>query len=152
VCYPWFEETPDISETPIRSRIISGTWMPIMTHVHLWRSFVAWTVNVDVLFLLFLWYLQCLRSERWYHHTLFSLVTDMCYLTRSHDILSMWPSHMLRGFGWNLTEWAQSIFPSCGRTNPALNTYASTYPIGIPDKHQSPSNRVTSDVIKATSG
>jgi hypothetical protein len=34
--------------------------------------------------------------------------------------------------GWNLTEWAQSIFPSRGRTNPALDVYASTYSIGNP--------------------
>jgi hypothetical protein len=36
--------------------------------------------------------------------------------------------------GWNLTEWAQSIFPSLGRTNLALDTYASTYSIGKPKR------------------
>lgn len=40
-------------------------------------------------------------------------------------------------FGFNITEWAQSIFPSRGRTNPGLDTYASTYPIGIPKRHLS---------------
>jgi hypothetical protein len=32
------------------------------------------------------------------------------------DVPSPWPSHMLQHW-MNLTEWAQSIFPSCGRTN-----------------------------------
>jgi hypothetical protein len=32
--------------------------------------------------------------------------------------------------GWNLTEWAQSIFPSRGWINVALDAYASTYSIG----------------------
>jgi hypothetical protein len=32
----------------------------------------------------------------------------------------------------NLTEWAQSIFMPHGRTNPALDAYASTYSIGNP--------------------
>ena len=52
------------------------------------------------------------------------------------DIPSPWPSHMPRNFGCNLTEWAQSIFPSRGRTNPDLDTYASTYTFGIPDVHR----------------
>jgi hypothetical protein len=34
--------------------------------------------------------------------------------------------------GWNLTEWAQSIFPSRERKNPALDVYTSTYSIGNP--------------------
>jgi hypothetical protein len=36
-------------------------------------------------------------------------------------------------FGCNLTEWAQSIFPSRGRINPAIGADASTYSIGIPE-------------------
>jgi hypothetical protein len=59
----------------------------------------------------------------------------MCYLARSCDISSLWSSHMLCRFECNLTEWAKSIFPSCERTNPALNTFASIYPIGIIDRH-----------------
>jgi hypothetical protein len=54
--------------------------------------------------------------------------------TRSRDTPSSWPSHMLQHW-MNLTEWAQSIFPSRGRTNPALDTYASTYSIGKPMRH-----------------
>jgi hypothetical protein len=34
--------------------------------------------------------------------------------------------------GWNLTDWAQSIFSSRGRTNPALHVYASTFSIRNP--------------------
>jgi hypothetical protein len=30
-----------------------------------------------------------------------------------------------------ITEWAQSIYPSCGWTNPVLGAHASTYPIVI---------------------
>ena len=36
-----------------------------------------------------------------------------------------WPSHKLQ-LGCNLTEWAQSIFPSRGRTNLDLDAHAST--------------------------
>jgi hypothetical protein len=32
-----------------------------------------------------------------------------------------------------IIEWAQSINPSCGWTNPALGAYASTHTIGIPE-------------------
>ena len=41
---------------------------------------------------------------------------------------------MLR-LGCNVTEWAQSIFPSRGTTNPDVDAYASTYPVGIPEQH-----------------
>ena len=34
-----------------------------------------------------------------------------------------------------VTEWAQSIYPSLGYTNPDLDAYASTYPVGIPERH-----------------
>ena len=34
-----------------------------------------------------------------------------------------------------VTEWAQGIYPSLGYTNPDLDTYASTYSIGIPKRH-----------------
>jgi hypothetical protein len=36
-----FENTPDITETPLGWMIISGTRMSIMTHVHSWRTFVV---------------------------------------------------------------------------------------------------------------
>jgi hypothetical protein len=45
---------------------------------------------------------------------------------------TLWPSQMLQHW-MNLTEWAQSIFPLRGRTNPALGADASTYSIGIPE-------------------
>ena len=67
------------------------------------------------------WYL--VRSR--YRHSLF---------TRSRGISSPWPSHKLQ-LGCNLTKWAQSIFPSRGRTNPDLDTYTSTYPFRIPEQH-----------------
>jgi hypothetical protein len=57
-----------------------------------------------------------------------------CYFTRSRDIPSLWPSLVTCcSFGCNLTQWAQSIFPSCGKTNPALDAYATTYSNGIPE-------------------
>ena len=34
-----------------------------------------------------------------------------------------------------ITEWAQSIYLSLGYTNPDLDAYASTYSIGIPERH-----------------
>ena len=34
-----------------------------------------------------------------------------------------------------ITEWAQGIYPSLGYTNPGLDAYASTYSIGIPERH-----------------
>jgi hypothetical protein len=53
----------------------------------------------------------------------------------------------------NLTEWAQSIFLSRGRTNPALDAYASTYSIGNPRDTFSviPIMVMTVDAIKASS-
>jgi hypothetical protein len=36
-------------------------------------------------------------------------------------------------FGWNITKWAESIFPPHGRINTAIDAYASTYSIGIPE-------------------
>jgi hypothetical protein len=54
----------------------------------------------------------------------------------------------------NLTEWAQSIFLSCGRTNPALDAYASTYSIENPRDTFSvnPFTVMKVDAIKASSG
>jgi hypothetical protein len=43
---------------------------------------------------------------------------------------------MLASFVYaTVTEWAKSIYPSCGWKNPALGAYASTYPIGTPKRH-----------------
>jgi hypothetical protein len=55
--------------------------------------------------------------------------------------------------GWNLTEWAQSIFLSCRWTNPTLDAYASTYSIGNPRDTFSvnPVMLMTVDAIKASS-
>ena len=36
-----------------------------------------------------------------------------------------------------VTEWAQSIYPTLGYTNPNVSAYASTYPIGIAERHLS---------------
>jgi hypothetical protein len=70
--------------------------------------------------------------------------------SRSHDIPSSWPSHMLQHC-MNLTEWAQSIFLSRGRTNPAPDAYASIYSIGNPIDTFSAYYRVTVDTIKTSS-
>jgi hypothetical protein len=53
----------------------------------------------------------------------------------------------------NLTKWAQGIFPSCGRTNPALDAYASTYSIENPRDTFSvnPFTVMMVDAIKASS-
>jgi hypothetical protein len=53
----------------------------------------------------------------------------------------------------NVTEWAQSINPSRGWTNPALGAHASTYTIGIPKRHlfSHPVKVMTVDAIKAAS-
>ena len=34
-----------------------------------------------------------------------------------------------------VTEWDQGIYPSLGYTNPDLDAYASTYPVGIFERH-----------------
>ena len=39
--------TPDMTETLLRSMIISGTWTPIMTPVHSTINLIAWAVNVE---------------------------------------------------------------------------------------------------------
>jgi hypothetical protein len=79
---------------------------------------------------------------------LVQFVTDMWYVTCSRDIPSPWLSQVLRRFGCNLTEWAQSIFLSRGISNPALVAYVSTYSIGIPGRLSS-YYRVTVDAVKA---
>jgi hypothetical protein len=94
------------------------------------KNFHHWTANVDVLFPLFLRYLQYPRLDRQYHHTWFNLVTHIAIYSL-RDIPSPWPSHMLQ-YWMNLTKWVLGIFPSRGRTNPALGAHASTYFIGIP--------------------
>jgi hypothetical protein len=61
---------------------------------------------------------------------------------------------MLVGFvDATITEWAQSINPSRGWTNPALGAHASTYPIDIPERHlfSHPIKDMTVDAIKAAS-
>jgi hypothetical protein len=52
-----------------------------------------------------------------------------------------------------VTEWAQSINPSRGWTNPALGAHASTNPISIPKRHllSHPVTAMTVDAIKAAS-
>jgi hypothetical protein len=74
------------------------------------------------------------KSEIWSSVSLYLVQSRYrpLLLNSFHDIPSPWPSHMLCSFGSNITKWAQSIFPSCGRTNPALGTDASTYSIGKP--------------------
>jgi hypothetical protein len=64
------------------------------------------------------------------------------------------PSHTLASFiDATITEWAQSINPSRGWTNPALGAHASTYLIGIPKRHlfSHPVMVMTIDAIKAAS-
>jgi hypothetical protein len=61
-----------------------------------------------------------------------SLPTNL--FTRSHDIASLCPGHMIASFiDATVTKWAQSINPSRGWTNPALSAHASTHTIGIPE-------------------
>ena len=55
--------------------------------------------------------------------------------TRSRDIATPWPSHTFAQTLWcNITEWAQSTYPSHGWTNPVLiyfillNISTSEYP------------------------
>ena len=82
-----FGNTPDMVETPLRPMIISGTWMAIMTLVHS-TNILLLNRQRRILFPLSLRYLPCPRSDRRYHYTLFNLVTDKGYLTRSRDIPS----------------------------------------------------------------
>jgi hypothetical protein len=71
------------------------------------KDFCCWTANVDVLFHLFLRYLQYLRLDRWYHHTKFNLVTNIVIYSFC-DISSSWSSHMLQ-------HWMKShrVGPEC---------------------------------------
>ena len=49
--------------------------------------------------------------------------------SRYRHYISPWPSHMLASLmDVIVTEWAQSIYPSLGYTNPDLDVHASTYP------------------------
>ena len=86
-------------------------------------------------------FIYLVRSR--YRHLLFN---SFC------DISSPWPSHMPRSFGFNLTEWAHSIFPSRGWTNPGLDTYSSTHRHWKYLSHafQTPISLVATDAVKAT--
>ena len=58
---------------------------------------------------------------------LFDLVTDKHINSFPWHYISSWPSHMLASLmDVTVTEWAQSIYPSRGHTNPDLDTCAST--------------------------
>jgi hypothetical protein len=113
--------------------IINRIWISVMIPVHSRRSYRRWTVNVDVLFPLFLRYLQYPRLDCRISIPS-SISLPILSFTRS---VIFHPRDLVTccNIGWNLTGWAQSIFPSLGRTNPALDAYASTYSIGKPKRH-----------------
>ena len=79
-------------------------------------------------------YFVCPRFDRRYPIPSSSLSPTNIF-TRSCDITTPWPSHTLAQALWcNITEWAQSTYPSLGWTNPALiyfillNISTSEYP------------------------
>ena len=106
-----------------------GIWLQSLMALCFHRiNFIVWTVNVES------WSLchavLCL-SEVWslVSYTYFILVTDK-------HIYSSLVLHLcdlitcLQAVWCNITEWAQSTYPSLGWTNPALiDTYSSTYPL-----------------------
>ena len=106
-------------------------WWPLCFHEF---NFIVWTFNAEN------WSLCC-------YSTLFvrgsivgilipsspSLPTNIfthSVMLHPRDLVTF-----LQAIWRNLTEWAQSTFPSRERINPDLDTYASTYPFGIPELH-----------------
>ena len=97
--------------------IISGTWMPIMTPVH---SGYQHRLDLTSYSIPFVSDTGLFRDS----------INDILCLVqpRSEQILihsfpwysSPWPSHTLQLYGWNLIEWAPSIYPLYGLANPAL--------------------------------
>jgi hypothetical protein len=102
-------------------RLLSGKWSLIgFGHPTPWWSMciptkeIVIVVNVKVLFLLLLWYLQYPRFDRrhqhpMYLHTWFNLITDIAIQLVPVISHPPWPSHMLQHW-MNLNKWAQSIF------------------------------------------
>ena len=123
----WFGITPDMIETPLRSMTNSGIWKSIMSPVRSTIIFVAWTLNVEYPLLLpyDTWLVRDLISgisypiQSHYRHNTF---------TRSRDIASPWPSHMLASLiDATSPSGPTSIYPLSGLASPALDAYASMY-------------------------
>jgi hypothetical protein len=121
-------------------RSLYGKWSSVGSGDPWWplcilrSSFSHWTVNIDVPFPLFNWYKHSPRSDRWYHHTSFNLVTDYRYWTHtvifhSHDLVTCCAaSDVISPNGPRLSSL------SCGWTNSALGSYASIYSV---ENHES---------------
>ena len=139
-------------ETPLRSMINSGTWMPIMTPVHSTNK-TSLNHNIDS---------YSFRYSDTYLirdlivdilHVMFNLVTDKNSSTRSRDLPSPWPSHTLGSF-------MDEISPSGPRVSlhyvderiPLLTTRLNIS-LRLPKRHlyNHPVTDVTFDAIKATS-
>jgi hypothetical protein len=77
------------------------------------------------------------RSDHRYHYMSISCSPSSDKSFNSSVILHPpWPSHTLASFiDAIVTEWAQSIYPSRGWTNPTLGAHPSTYSFGISKRH-----------------
>jgi hypothetical protein len=116
------------------------------------KVFHRWTANIDALFPLFLWYLQYPRLDRRYHHTKFNLVTGIAFYS-FHDILSLWPSHMLQH--WIKSHRVGPEYLSVTQKNKFRSwcTCLNILHWKTQETHfQSPCYGVTVDAIKASSG
>ena len=128
----------DFSPTNDQQRDLDGHADPCAFQ----KIFCRWTVNTMSYSLCF-----AILAQSEIRSSVSMYPVQSCYryvlLYSFRDIPSLWPSHMPRSFGCSLTEWAQSIFPSRGRSNPDLDTHASTH------LHWNTWNGVAIDAIKA---
>ena len=119
--------TPDMIETPLRSMINKVLWKAMLTPVLSTMLVHHWGIKHCFIFPLYSIHV-CPRSDLsiLLYYCSISLPTNTFNSFPWHYI-SPWPSHMLASLmDVTVTEWAQSIYPSRGHTNPDLDTCAST--------------------------
>jgi len=146
-----FGTTPDMVETPLRPIIISCAWMWAKTPGY--SEWLSLNRKCRVLSL-------CLFDTCFIRDMIVGIIIPSSislptmHFTHSHDISSPWPNHMMRIiYRWKLTEWAQSISPSRGWTNPAIDHSPQPIPPEYPRyTFMITQSRVTFDVLKASLG
>ena len=113
LCAYHFGRTPDMTETPLRSMTNNGIWKPMMTPVLPRINFIAWTINVES-------YSLCHCDTRLVRDLVIGIIIPSSIsLPTSATLLVpliFHPRDLVTccNFGCNLTEWAQSLYPSRG--------------------------------------
>jgi hypothetical protein len=112
-------------------RLLSNQWSTISSGKPWCALCIPWNYSLiykhHIPFLLSHDTRSCPRLDHWYPYIVFTLVRHS--FNSFMTLHPPWPSHTLASFiDANVTEWAQSIYPSRGWTNPALGAHASNLP------------------------